>query len=115
MEVDPWMPFIQQSEQANLTICYYELPTIQRMNWFSQRFINEDMRAGIPNPKTRQRTITLYLNKDSFRRELAITGEEPITVLSVNQTGVVLWYSTGPYTEEKARSLENLLSEHLST
>jgi len=26
-------------------------------------FLNEGMRAGIPNPKTRERTITLYVDK----------------------------------------------------
>jgi len=32
-----------------------------------QGFLNEGMRAGIPNPKTRARTITLYLDKANFR------------------------------------------------
>jgi hypothetical protein len=44
------------------------LPTIRALNAFSKFFINEGMRAGIPNPKSRERTITLYLEKDDFRQ-----------------------------------------------
>jgi hypothetical protein len=47
-------------EQFN-DLAYYELPTIQSRNSFYKMFINEGMRAGIPNPKARERTIILYL------------------------------------------------------
>jgi hypothetical protein len=63
IEVDSWIPLAMMLEQQYEDLAYYELPTIQSLNSFSKMFINEGMRAGIPNPKTRERTITLYLDK----------------------------------------------------
>jgi len=63
MEVDSWMPLAKEVEQQVNDLAYYELPTIQSRNPIYQMFLNEGMRAGIPNPKTRERTITLYVDK----------------------------------------------------
>jgi hypothetical protein len=74
MEVDSWMALAKELEQQFDGLVYYELPTIQSRNSFYKMFINEGMRAGIPNPKTRERTITLYLDVDyriSVERALA--------------------------------------------
>ena len=67
MEVDSWMALAKELEEQFDGLVYYELPTIQSRNTFYKMFINEGMRAGIPNPKTRERTITLYLDKADFR------------------------------------------------
>ncbi len=42
---------------------------------FSQVFINEGMRAGIPDPATRERTITLYIDKPAFQHALDMPDE----------------------------------------
>jgi hypothetical protein len=62
-EVNSWMPLALELEKKFERLVYYELPTIQSRGSFSRIFINEGMRAGIPDPKTRERTITLYLDK----------------------------------------------------
>src|SRR5512140_430814 len=61
MEVNSWVPLVSELEQTHPDLRYYELPTIQRRNVLSQTFINEGMRIGIPDPGTRERTITLYI------------------------------------------------------
>jgi hypothetical protein len=61
-----------QLEQSFPGLQFYETPVIQKMNVFSQTFINEGMQAGIPNPTTRQKTITLYIDKKAFRQALDI-------------------------------------------
>jgi hypothetical protein len=43
------------------------------------------MRAGIPNPKTRERRITLFLDKKDFRTALELTDEAYIFILVVDQ------------------------------
>lgn len=57
--IDSWMPFVSELERVDPNIRYYELPTIQRLNWFSRTFINEGMRAGIPDNKARAYHHTL--------------------------------------------------------
>jgi len=112
--VDGWVPLAREIEEARPGFCYYELPTIQRRGWFAETMLNEGMRAGIPNPKTRERTITLYLDKKAFRRELEIDSEEQITVLLVDRRGTVLWRTTGAYTPEKEGQLRQFLIDYPS-
>jgi hypothetical protein len=107
--IDTWLPFVQQLEQTQQGVCYYELPVIQRLNVLARTFINEGMRAGIPDRLARERTITLYLDKALFRRTLDIPHEEDIYVLLVDRQGKVLWRSQGAFTPEKGEALAQAL------
>ena len=103
--VDTWVPFLHQLEGERPGMAYYELPTIQQMNVLARTFINEGMRAGIPDPVARERTITLYLDKAAFRRALDLPHEDDIYVLLVDRQGQVLWRTEGAFTPPKAESL----------
>ena len=70
-----------------------------------QTFINEGMRAGIPDPATRRRTITLYIDKKAFKGVAGLTDEEHIYLLLTDRIGNILWRSRGEYTAEKAAGL----------
>lgn len=111
-EVDTWLPHLQQLEAEQPYLRYYELPTIRNMNFLSRAFINEGMRMGIPNNTARQRTITLYLNKRSFKVALDIRTERTITVMLVTQRGEVLWRTTGPFTPEQGAALAEAVQQH---
>ena len=104
-QVDTWIPFARQLEDTHSGVCYYELPTIQRLNVLARTFINEGMRAGLPNPIVRERTITLYLDKDEFRQALQLPHEDDIFVLLLDSQGQVLWRAEGVFTPEKGESL----------
>jgi len=67
------------------------------------------MRAGIPNPKTRERTITLYLDKNNFRKALELTDERHIYLLVVDPQGNVLFRLQGPYSPESEVALRQAL------
>jgi predicted transcriptional regulator len=82
------------------------------MNLLSQTFINEGMRAGIPNPVTREKTITLYIDKAAFRKALDIPSEETIWVLVVDRQGNVLWRTEGVYSQAKEEALLSAILEH---
>lgn len=103
--VDSWVPAARQLEQTVPGLRFYELPVIQQMNGLYQTFINEGMRAGIPNPATRQKTITLYLDKPVFRKALAIPDEGTIWVLLLDRDGNVTWRTDGGYSAEMAAAL----------
>jgi hypothetical protein len=104
-QVDTWIPFARQLEETYPGVRYYELPTIQRLNALARTFVNEGMRAGIPNPVARERTITLYLDKDDFRQALQLSHEDDIYVLLLDRQGQVLWRAGGAFTPEKGESL----------
>jgi hypothetical protein len=67
------------------------------------------MRLGIPDKKAREVTITLYLDKQAFRKALDMPDEERIYVLLVNRKGEVLWRVEGPFHEERERDLKHAL------
>ena len=109
--VDTWLPFLEQLESAQGNLRYYELPVIQKMNVIARTFVNESMRAAIPNQKARERTITVYLDKRDFRRSLAMASEDDIYILLLDRQGQVLWRAEGGFTVAKAEALTSAIEE----
>jgi len=109
--VNTWIPFAQELEEKIPGFIYYELPTIYEMPTISRTFLNEGMRAGIPDQTARERTITLYLDKGAFRSALDIPGESEIQILLVDSDGSINWRSSGEYTQGKAAELLGVLED----
>ena len=107
--VNTWLPTADLLENLHPELRYYELPTISRLNPLSRWFINTGMRSGIKDPKSRQKTITLYLDKESFRIALGIDTEDNIHVLLVDKQGKIAWRSEGPCNAEKAKNLSDFV------
>ena len=110
-EVDSWMPLAAELEAQYPALVYYELPTIQIRNPLFKMFINEGMRAGIPNPKTRERTITLYLDKAGFRASLDMADEEHIYVILVDHQGAELFRARDAHSQQAEAALRMVLGQ----
>lgn len=109
-DVDSWVPLAVSLHEENPGLEFYEFPTIQKTNFLSRVFINEGMRAGIPDPETRRRTVTLYLEKRPFMNALDIPDDSQIQLFLLDQAGMVLWRESGPLTAEKAESLKTAVA-----
>jgi hypothetical protein len=109
--VNTWIPTAQGIEASFPGFIYYELPTIYEMPVLSRTFINEGMRAGIPDETARQRTITLYLDKEAFKAALDISTEDDVYLFLVDREGEILWRATGEYSPEKANDLLQFIQE----
>ncbi len=109
-EVDTWLPLARRLTSEISGMRYYELPTIRKLPGFVRGWIDGGMRDGIPDPAARAATITLYLDKEPFRRALDIRTEKSITILVVDRTGGVHWQTVGVWTPEKESALRRLLS-----
>ena len=105
-QVNSWVPTVQALEAESDDIIYYEFPTVWEMSMLRRTFLNEGMRAGIPDQTSRERTITLYLDKAGFKNQLDIPTEDTMVLLLVRQDGTVLWRTDGAVTNEKAAALE---------
>jgi hypothetical protein len=110
-EVNTWLPFLKNLGKTHGDLRYYELPTIWEMPRLRQFMLNMGMRMGIPDKATREKVITLYLNKSAFRARLDIPDEDTIQVLLVDDTGEVLWRAYGPYNEAKGSSLASSIEQ----
>jgi hypothetical protein len=113
--IDEWGPFVERLAQENPQFQYYEFPTLPRRGPIYRTFLNEGMRAGIPNEATRARTITLYVDKRAFRKALDIDNEQSMWVYLFDEAGTVLWRSEGRYTEEKREDLHKVISQIAAT
>lgn len=112
--IDEWVPYVAQLAEDFPGLHYYEFPTLSRRGLLYRTFLNEGMRAGIPNPATRARTITLYLDKGAFRRALEIEDEQNIWLYLFDRSGQVLWRVEGRFTEEKGAALREFLLQTAS-
>ena len=55
-----------------------EVPTIRKSSKLNEIYLDGIMRAGIRDNRIRNRTITAYLDKEQFRRDLDIPNEDTI-------------------------------------
>jgi hypothetical protein len=107
--IDSWLPLLTELSQANPAFKYYELPTIDRGNPVFRWWLDNTMRAGIPDKQARASTITLYLDKKAFRTALQLPDEERIYLLLINREGKVLLHIEGPWTEAKGHKLKQVI------
>ena len=107
--VDTWMPLAAGLEKSHPGFAFYELPVIQKRSRLSEWFIDSGMRAGIPDRRVRQRTITLYLDKPAFLEAVGITDDGTIHAMVVDRTGRILWRASGPLIEAAESDLVNFL------
>lgn len=114
-QVDTWAPFLDQMERMVPGLRYYELPVIRSMNRVSQWMLDEGMRAGIPSQPVRERTITVYTDKERFRLAMQMSEEDHIYVLLVTPQGDILWRGRGPYSKEAAQTLAATVEAQLVT
>lgn len=112
-EVESWLPLAKELVEGHPGLRFYELPTISVRGAMARRFINQGMRRGIPDPKAREVTITLYLEKEPFRQALDIPDEESIHVLLVGREGRIHWRAQGALTASSAAGLERAVARRL--
>ncbi len=109
-DVDSWVPFVKSLLARTPDAEYYEIPTIKRMVAPMRWMINRGMRGGIDDLGARERTITLYLDKEPFKRTLGIATEQEIHVLVVDRAGRVRWRTAGAFSEDKGQGLASALT-----
>lgn len=107
--VDSWMPLANRLQQHDENLVAYELPVIQSRGKLSQWFIDSGMRAGIPDRRVREHTITLYLDKAPFLDSLEIADDQTIQVLLVDREGKVSWRTAGAWQPEREAELISFL------
>ena len=104
--VDQWTFFLSVLEYKYQDVRYYELPTISTGYKFMSFMIDGGMRAGIPDKSIRERTITLYIDKSKFKKELHIDSDDTIYIFLVRPNGEILWKTKGEFDEKKGEELE---------
>jgi hypothetical protein len=110
-DVNTWISLAEELVNEISGFRSYELPVISRMYRPVSAFIDEGMRGGIPDPKVREATITLYIDRKQFLEDLRIPSVETVVPMLVTPTGEILWRATGPRTAATEESLRAVLAE----
>jgi hypothetical protein len=105
--VNGWLPAAKALMQKHPELRAYELPTLTDMGAIQRWWIDNGMRLGIPDKRTREMTITLYLDKPSFRKALGMPTENTIYALLVRRNGEIVWRGEGEWNETKGREMAN--------
>jgi hypothetical protein len=112
--VNAWLPLVNNLEERYPAVRYYELPVIQEMGAGFQERINAGMRAGIPDAETRERTITLFVDKPTFLESLGLTSQDTVYVLLVDRRGNVVWRGEGGPTPANIAGLVKAMEGRLA-
>jgi hypothetical protein len=107
--VDEWIMFLESFSNEFDFVNYNEIPTIHFSYSLFRWMIDGGMRSGIADKVARERTITVYVDKEEFRRQLEITSEASVTILLLRKDGEILWRTTGRYGEDKALELRHFV------
>lgn len=104
-DVDTWIPLFRRLEDEVDGLAGYEIPTISGGWKPVRRFIDGGMKAAIPDPLTRRRTVTVYGDVDRVTEGLGLDGRDEIAVVLCDREGRVLWMTTGPLRGEPPADL----------
>jgi hypothetical protein len=112
--VNSWVPFLEEIKQTHPEISFYELPTMSRGYKGMKFMIDGGMRMGIPDKNIRSRTITLYLDKKKFMKNLDINNDETIITFLVDTKGEIYLKIKGEFDSEKGKQIASKVNELLS-
>ena len=104
-DIDTWMPVAQALQHTNFNFRWYRMPVSGPENFVFRWWENSSMRSDETDPETWPWIVPLYVEKNSFRRSLQISGERQIVVMLVDKQGRVLWHADGTLTPDKRTSL----------
>ena len=110
-DVDTWVPVAEVLAGERPEFRAYELPVISQMYRPVSGLIDGGMRGGIPDPNVRDATITMYINRKQFLKELQIPTVSAIVPMLVTPTGEILWRTTGRRTADTEASLRQVLAK----
>ena len=113
-DIDTWIAVADALAPQYPDFRFYEVPVIYEGSALFRWWLNNGMRMGIPDPKARERTITVYLDRDRFNAALDIEDMTDIRLVLLDGDGRILWRMTGPVAagpagEAQIASLEALL------
>lgn len=105
LDINRWIRMLGDIEETHEGLALYEIPLMRRFPKAYQSFIDSGMRAGIPDPKTRSRTVTVYTDRSEFLANAGLASIAKVWIALIDQTGTIFWSHVGEYSESAAETL----------
>ena len=94
-QVDTWAPALDRIVETHPGATWWEIPALSRVYTPMRPYIDGGMRAGIPDPVSRRKTLTSYTDLKSLGTALGLKGFDNVAVVLVDADSEVLWQGTG--------------------
>ncbi len=104
-DVDEWLRRLGDIESSHSGLAVYEVPLLIRYPRFYRQWIDDGMRSGIPDPRTRSRTVTVYTNRRSFLDRMGLPDESEILLVLLDREAGMVWTHVGAHTEQASAAL----------
>lgn len=108
-DVNTWLSATVDLLKDYPDFAVYEIPTIKKMNFLMRFNINNGMRYGIDSKEQREKTITLFIDKEEFKKALDIDTEENIYAFLLNENHEIVWRAQGLASKSYIYSIEEYL------
>ena len=112
-DVDTWIAAIDNITDNYKEVRFYEVPLIYEVSGIGRFWINNGMRSGIPSDAARERTITVYTDRDVFFKTMDMSVDQ-ISVVLLDDEGKILWRADGPANESIVQSLKTEITDFSS-
>lgn len=100
---------ILEKHQLEQDFNIIEVPTIAEFTKLGQMYLDGTMRAAIKDDYVRNRTITVYLNKESLREALEIPDEKDIYWFVIKKdSNEIIFRGVGVIQESDIEDIKNL-------
>lgn len=103
-DVNTWLDKLTPEILAEHNLHFYELPVIYEASQAFRLWVNNGMRAGIRDVAARQRTITVYTDRDAFTSQLGLRLSS-ITTMLLDTHGTIVWRADGRATDAALQEL----------
>lgn len=107
--VDTWIPSLQNMANQHPGLKVYEMPTMSRFNGLYRFFIDNGMRAGIPDRAVRASTLCAYIDLDEFHRALKLPNLDTIYLYLLDRSGEILWRGQGGFEQKQLNDLASTI------
>lgn len=109
-DVNSWISVADEIIIENNNVGFYEIPLIYEINAPYRFWVNNGMRSGIPDPKARLRTITVYTDRDKFLNLMDMNSDN-IYILLIDKSGKIIWNTKGIANAIKIKELRNVIAK----
>lgn len=109
--INSWIPIADSVMADHPKVRFYEVPMIYEMSMITRAWVNNGMRAGVPGDTARERTITVYTDRDTFLKTMNMQTDR-IYVLVLDKAGKIVWKTEGPATEASVKSLKDFIAKN---
>jgi hypothetical protein len=103
--VNGWIYEVDKIANKHPEVAFYELPLIYKLNPLSRSFVNNGMRRGVIDEKSRARTITVYTDREKFFKIMNM-NEDKIYLLVIGNKGKILQRIEGDATKKNVALLK---------